>query len=76
VLVDIKIKLWQRLWLNFRYTYSMLNFGRELYHNQLYPNNPNLDHTRKLYNNELAFRFTYVFNQEIIHKKQTKPKGH
>jgi hypothetical protein len=76
VLADVKIKLWQRLWLNFRYSYSIFKIRTRLFHDQLYPNNPNLDHTRYQFNNDLSFRLTYVFNQEIIHKKQTKPKRH
>ncbi len=74
-LVDIKVKLWQRLWLNFRYSYSMVKIRTRVFQNQLYPT-PNNDWTRQQYNNILTFRLTYVFNQEIIHKKQTKPKGH
>ena len=76
ILADIKIKLWQRLWLNFRYSYSMVKIRTRTFHNQYYPNNPSLDITRYQYNNDLAFRLTWVFNQEIIHKKQTKPKRH
>ncbi len=75
VLADIKIKLWQRLWLNFRYAYSMMKIRTRIFHNQLYPNNPEYDWTRQQYNNVVTFRLTYVFNQEIIHKKKTKPTG-
>lgn len=76
VLADIKIKLWQRLWLNFRYAYSIIKIRTRIFHNQLYPNNPAYDWTRYQYNNALTFRLTYVFNQELIYKKKTKPTGH
>ena len=67
VIADVKIKLWQRLWFNFRYSYSMLKIRTRVFLT---------GETRYQYNNDLTFRLTYVFNQEIIHKKQTKPKGH
>jgi hypothetical protein len=75
VLADIRIKLWQRLWFNFRYAYSMVKIRTRVFHNADHPTDPNYDWTRQQYNNVLTFRFTYVFNQEIIHKKQTKPKN-
>jgi hypothetical protein len=76
VLADVKIKLWQRLWFNFRYAYSMVKIRTRVFHDQNHPLNPAYDWTRDQYNNVLTFRLTYVFNQEIIYKKQTKPKGH
>ncbi|MCX6252624.1 MAG: outer membrane beta-barrel protein [Bacteroidetes bacterium] len=66
VLADVKVRLWQRLWFNFRYAYSMVNIRVREY------NNTYKTWDRKQYNNVLTFRFTYVFNEPLYAKTKEK----
>ena len=68
ILADVKIRLWQRLWFNFRYAYSVARIRNRHYSNTYQT------WDRKQYNNVLTFRFTYVFNEPIF-AKITEKKG-
>ena len=69
VVADLRIRLYQRLWFNFRYSYSIFPIRTRKFVNPIYPDQVT---TRKQYNNVLTFRLTYIFNEEII--KQAKKK--
>lgn len=63
--VDIRLRLYQRLWFNFRYSYSIFPIRTREFENPFYHNT----WTRKQYNNVLTFRLTYIFNEEINKRK-------
>jgi hypothetical protein len=65
VIADLRLRLWQRLWFNFRYSYSMIKIGTHPWKNEL-----NQQWERDMYNNVLTFRLTYIFNEEIEKKKK------
>ena len=66
--VDIRLRLYQRLWFNFRYSYSVFPIRTRPFENPFYHNT----WTRKQYNNVLTFRLTYIFNEEINKRKGKK----
>jgi len=63
VIADLQIRLWNRLWADVRYQYSMVRL-REV--QIVYPTKE----TRNQFNNVITIRLTWVFNQEI--PKRTK----
>jgi hypothetical protein len=67
-IVDIRLRLYQRLWFNFRYSYSILNLRTRDFVNPLYKT----VETRKQYNNVITLRLTYIFNEEINKRKGKK----
>lgn len=67
VLVDIRLRLYQRLWFNFRYSYSIFPIRTRTFENPIY----HTTETRYQYNNVITMRLTYIFNEEI-NKKQGK----
>jgi hypothetical protein len=70
VLADVKIRIWKRLWLNGRFSYSMLPIRTRTYS---VPSTPNdVVWTRKQYNNVITIRLTYVFNEPLPIKKKKK----
>ena len=71
VLVDIRLRLYQRLWLNFRYGYSVFPIRTREFENPVYHNT----WTRKQYNNVITLRLTYIFNEEINKRKGKTKTG-
>ena len=69
VIADIRLRLYQRLWFNFRYSYSVLPIRTRNFQN---PNYPDQVETRKQYNNVITLRLTYIFNEEINKRKGKK----
>jgi hypothetical protein len=67
-IVDIRFRLYQRLWLDFRYSYSVFPIRTRDFVNPIY----HTVETRKQYNNVIAFRLTYIFNEEINKRKGKK----
>jgi hypothetical protein len=67
-IVDIRLRLYQRLWLNFRYSYSVFPIRTRDFVNPIYQT----VETRKQYNNVIALRLTYIFNEEINKRKGEK----
>lgn len=68
VIADIRLRLYQRLWFNFRYSYSIFwirtrNFENPVYHDI---------ETRHQYNNVISLRLTYIFNEVISKKSDSK----
>jgi len=73
VLGEVALRLWNRLWINVRYQYSMVNL-RTVTFTDPYKGGTDNTWERDQYNNVLTFRLTYFFNGEIP-GKQKKPKG-
>jgi hypothetical protein len=67
-IVDVRFRLYQRLWIDFRYSYSVFPIRTRDFVNPLYKT----VETRKQYNNVIAFRLTYIFNEEINKRKGKK----
>lgn len=68
VLADVRIRVWKRLWLNGRFSYSMLPIRTRVFS---VPSTPtDLVWTRKQYNNVITLRLTYVFNEPLPIKKK------
>lgn len=67
VLLDLQVRVWQRLKFNIRYEYSMAPIRERTYINYY----TDEIHTRKQYNNMLTFRLVYVINEEV---PESKPK--
>jgi hypothetical protein len=67
-IVDIRLRLYQRLWFNFRYSYSVFPIRTREFVNPVYHNT----WIRKQYNNVITFRLTYIFNEEINTRKGKK----
>ncbi|HTX88175.1 MAG TPA: porin family protein [Bacteroidales bacterium] len=68
VVADVRLRLWQRLWLDVRFTYSILKI-RTRYFDNVYQS-----WTRDQYNNVLSFRLTYIFNEPLPAKKEKTKK--
>jgi len=69
VLADVRVRLWQKLWLNVRYSYSMKLIRTREFTNPLDPND---QWTRKQYNNVISIRLVYIFNDLLPNKKKKK----
>ena len=69
VIADIRLRLYQRLWFNFRYSYSVFPIRTRNFQNPIYPDQVE---TRKQYNNVITLRLTYIFNEEINKRKGKK----
>jgi hypothetical protein len=65
VIADLQIRLWNRLWANLRYQYSVKSNHTVLIKD--YTNTKN-QYTRDQYNNVITLRLTWVFNQEVPKK--------
>jgi hypothetical protein len=64
VLLDLQIRVWQRLKFNIRYEYSMVPIRERTFYNRY-----NSDtFVRKQYNNMLTFRLVYVINEQVVKK--------
>ncbi|MEN8224381.1 MAG: outer membrane beta-barrel protein [Bacteroidota bacterium] len=60
-LVDFRVRVWQRLHLNIRYSQTVFNNIRERYY---VPSDPNQQpFTRKQYNQVISIRAVYIFNE-------------
>jgi hypothetical protein len=70
VLADVRIRIWKRLWLNGRFSYSMLPIRTRVFSVPATPTD--LTWTRKQYNNVITLRLTYVFNEPLPIKKKKK----
>ncbi|MFH1159481.1 MAG: outer membrane beta-barrel protein [bacterium] len=71
VLADVRVRIWNRLWADVRYSYSLLPlrtreftniYGKETW-------------TRKQYNNVITLRFTWIFNDPYIKERGKKIKN-
>jgi hypothetical protein len=71
VLADVRIRLWQRLWVDVRYAYSILPIRTRVYINPFTQET----WTRQQYNNVITLRLTYIFNQPIEKKAKKKKEG-
>lgn len=67
-LADVKIRLFQKLWFNVRYSYSMVPIRTRVFENPL----THETWTRKQYNNVITLRLTYVFNDLMPDKKKKR----
>ena len=72
VLADVQLRIWQRLWFNVRYSYSLVPI-RHRHYKVAIPNGYD-EWDRAQYNNVISFRLIYVFNQELINKKEKNRK--
>jgi len=70
VVADLQIRLWNRLWADLRYQYTMVRL-REVQVTD--PTNKNNTWTRYQFNNVISIRLTWVFNQEVPGKAKKKP---
>ena len=70
VIADLRIRLWNRLWINGRYSYSMIPIRERTYQNIVY----HTTWTRKQYNNVITIRLTYIINEALL-KKPSKNSG-
>jgi hypothetical protein len=67
-IADVRIRLYKKLWLNIRYSYSVFPIRTREYTNPYYKTTE----TRKQYNNVITLRLTYIFNEEITKNKGKK----
>jgi hypothetical protein len=70
ILADVRIRLYKRLWLNGRYSYSIFPIRTREFTNPIYHDT----WTRKQYNNVITFRLTYIFNEELPSKNKKGKK--
>lgn len=69
VLADVRLRIWQKLWLNVRYSYSMFPIRK----NVVFENPLTRDQwTRNQYNNVISIRLVYIFNDLLPDKKKKK----
>jgi hypothetical protein len=66
-LADLRVRLYRGLWFNIRYSYSLLPIREREFENPYYHNT----WWRKQYNNVIALRLVYIFN-DILPDKFTK----
>jgi len=69
VIADLQIRLWNRLWANLRYQYTIVSL-REVQVTD--PTNRANTWTRNQFNNVITIRLTWVFNQEVPGKIRKK----
>lgn len=70
VIADLRIRLYKRLWLNGRFTYSMLPIRTREFVVAGTPDD--VKWTRKQYNNVISIRLTYIFNEPLPFKNKKK----
>jgi hypothetical protein len=69
VVADVRFRLYQKLWVNLRYSYSLAEIRTREFVNPL-----TLETwTRKQYNNVITLRLVYIFNDILPDKKKKKP---
>jgi len=70
VMADVRLRIWKRLWLNARYSYSLIPIRTRDFENytqtQVW--------TRKQYNNVITLRLTYIFNDPYVRPREGKAK--
>ena len=66
VIADVRFRIWQRFWLDLRYSYSLVPIRTRTYQNPITLST----WTRKQYNNVIALRLTYIFNQPLLSKAE------
>jgi hypothetical protein len=71
VLGDVRLRIWQKLWLNVRYSYSMFPLRTRRYSVPI-PNGVN-EWSRHQYNNVITFRLVYIFNDLMPDKRKKRP---
>ena len=70
LLGEVSVRLWNRLWFNVRYQYSMISLRTVTFKNS---NIAGDTWDRKQYNNLISVRLTYIINQPLRNKpKKTK----
>ena len=69
-LADVRVRIWQKFWLNVRYSYSILPIRTREFIGKYYGNT----WTRKQYNNVITLRVVYIFN-DILPDKYKKKKA-
>lgn len=67
-LIDVRFRMYWKLWFNFRYNYSMFAIRERIF------TTPNETWSRKQYNNYLSFRVLYIVNDKVPPKKVKQPK--
>jgi len=72
VIADLRIRVWNRLWANLRYQYTMKNF-RTVEVNYTVPYQQ--PETRYQYNNVITLRVTWVFNQPPAERRKKETQG-
>ena len=70
MLADVQLKIYQRLWFNVRYSYTLIPI-RTRHYSVPIPNGSE-EWDRKQYNNVITFRLIYVFNQELTRRAGKK----
>jgi hypothetical protein len=68
VLGDVRLRIWHKLWLNVRYSYSMFPIRTRDFYNPLTKDS----WTRKQYNNVISIRLVYIFNDILPNKKKKR----
>jgi Outer membrane protein beta-barrel domain len=69
ILADVQFRLWQRLWFDLRYSYSMYPIRTRHFKVEKVGGGGYDEWDRKQYNNVISLRLIYVFNQELQNKK-------
>ncbi len=73
IIGDFQIRLWSKLWANFRYQYSLMS-NRQVTVEVPY-SYPRVQNVQQQYNNVISIRLTWVFNQEKISKRPKQQSG-
>lgn len=66
VVADARLRIYKRLWLNFRYSYSLFSIRPKTYINPFVNTS---QWTRQEYNNVISFRLVYIFNEKLTARK-------
>ncbi len=69
ILADVRLRIVKRLWLNLRYSYSILPIRTRPFENPF----TLTKWTRKQYNNVLTLRLVYIFNESSPKKTERNP---
>ena len=70
IIGEIRMRLYKKWWIALRYSYSLIKIRTR----DFYTVNGVYSGTRDQYNNSLALRFTYIFNDELPFIKKKKKK--
>jgi hypothetical protein len=68
VIADIRLRLWKRLWLDGRFTYSLMPIRTRVFSVPATPKDKVW--TRDQYNNVISIRLTYILNEPLPLKKK------
>lgn len=73
ILADVRLRIWQRLWLNGRFSYSILPIATRWFR---VPSTPTDQiWSREQYNNVITLRLTYIFNEPLQAKNKKNKSG-